>query len=65
MSRINTSDTKIQEVRYIPSVFSVYENGIKLSNGTYDNTFPTGYSKQGNFIQIDRSKLEKLNKERK
>ena len=65
LSRINTSDTKIKEVRYIPSIFSVYENGIKLSNGTYDNTFPEGYSKQGQFIYINRSKLEKLNKERK
>ena len=26
---------------------------------------PEGYSKQGNFISINRSKLEKLNKDRK
>ena len=65
LSRINTSDTKIQEVKYIPSVFSVYQNGVKSSNEIYDNSFPEGYSKQGNFISINRSKLEKLNKDRK
>lgn len=45
LSRVNASDSTIQEVLYIPSIFSKYKNGTKYE--TYDGTFPinTDYNK--------------------
>lgn len=63
LSRINTSDTKIKELLYVPAFFSVYKNS-QIQN-TYDGTFPVYYSLDNvgsSTIVIDRNKIKALNK---
>lgn len=62
LSRINTSDTKIKEVAYIPAIFSMCKNSSKT---TYDNSFPAAYSLSNGTIHIDRNKLMRLSIEDK
>ena len=63
LSRINSSDTKIKGLLYIPAVFSTYENS-QIQN-TYENTFPNGYSSELGTILIDRNYIDALNKAHK
>lgn len=62
LSRVNTSDTKIQSVAYVPAVFSVCENSSKT---VYNNSFPPAYSLLSGEIQINRNKLDALTVEDK
>lgn len=62
LSRVNTSDTKIQSVAYVPAVFSICENSSKT---VYDNSFPPAYSLLSGKIQINRNKLDALTVEDK
>ena len=57
LSRVNTSDTKIQSVAYVPAVFSVCENSSKT---VYNNSFPPAYSLLSGEIQINRNRLDAL-----
>lgn len=60
LSRVNTSDTKIKELLYIPAVFSTYKNNQRQT--TYEQSLPVAYSMSGETVLIDRNKLDKLNK---
>lgn len=58
LSRINTSDTEIEEVAYVPSTFSIYKNNSK-STTDYD-TFMNAITISNNTFNINRSRLDGL-----
>ncbi|MEE3484899.1 MAG: hypothetical protein VZQ98_11335 [Bacteroidales bacterium] len=59
MSRLNVSDTKIEELAYIPARFSRYDGSISSYN-----TF-SGLKFNGNDVVIDRKDLEPLTTDKK
>jgi hypothetical protein len=66
LSRINTSDAEIDEVLYIPAVFSKYSNNTK--SATYDGTFPNSivtHQSHPDAIGINRMLVEKLSSDKK
>ena len=62
LSRINTSDTKIQSLLYVPAIFSIYENANKT---VYSNSFPQAYYLSNGTIFINRNRLDALTVEHK